>query len=97
VRFCQNIFNLPALNQRDGASNAMSDCFRSHSEPVTASSMKAFPPCHGGSFDDDGARRGEHAADAPADRDLGGNAAHLAHALSQLVRAETVLGNQPVD
>ena len=27
VRFCEKIFNLPALNERDGTSNAMSDCF----------------------------------------------------------------------
>ena len=27
VRFCQTIFGLPALNNRDGQSNAMSDCF----------------------------------------------------------------------
>jgi len=43
------------------------------------------------------ARRGEHGADAVADRDLGGNAAHLAHALPQRVYAEDVLGNQPAD
>jgi hypothetical protein len=27
VRFCQKISNLPALNERDASSNAMSDCF----------------------------------------------------------------------
>lgn len=27
VRYCQTLFGLPPLNNRDGASNAMSDCF----------------------------------------------------------------------
>ncbi|MGC2199219.1 MAG: alkaline phosphatase family protein [Stellaceae bacterium] len=34
VRFCQRIFNLPALNQRDGSSNAMSDCFDLSRRPL---------------------------------------------------------------
>ena len=35
VRFCQKVFNLPALNERDGSSNAMSDCvdFTQHPLP----------------------------------------------------------------
>jgi phospholipase C len=34
VRFCQKIFNLPALNERDGTSNAMSDCFDLAQHPL---------------------------------------------------------------
>jgi phospholipase C len=34
VRFCQKIFNLPALNERDGTSNAMSDCFDLTQQPL---------------------------------------------------------------
>jgi phospholipase C len=35
VRFCQRIFNLPALNPRDGSSNAMSDCFDLSRRPLS--------------------------------------------------------------
>jgi phospholipase C len=35
VRFCQKTFNLLALNQRDGGSNAMSDCFDFNQHPLT--------------------------------------------------------------
>lgn len=34
VRFCQKIFNLPPLNQRDGNSNAMSDCLDFSQRPL---------------------------------------------------------------
>jgi len=34
VRFCQKTFNLPPLNQRDGSSNAMSDCFDFNQHPL---------------------------------------------------------------
>ena len=34
VRFCQKIFNLPALNERDGGSNAMADCFDLAQQPL---------------------------------------------------------------
>jgi phospholipase C len=34
VRFCQKTFNLPALNERDGSSNAMSDCFDLTQQPL---------------------------------------------------------------
>jgi hypothetical protein len=34
VRFCQKTFNLPALNERDGTSNAMSDCFDLTQNPL---------------------------------------------------------------
>ena len=34
VRFCQQIFGLPALNQRDDTSNAMSDCFDFTQQPL---------------------------------------------------------------
>jgi hypothetical protein len=34
VRFCQTIFNLPALNDRDDTSNAMSDCFDLTQQPL---------------------------------------------------------------
>ena len=34
VRFCQTIFGLPALNNRDGQSNAMSDCFDMGQQPL---------------------------------------------------------------
>ena len=34
VRFCQKIFTLPALNGRDGGSNAMSDCFDLTQRPL---------------------------------------------------------------
>jgi phospholipase C len=34
VRFCQKTFNLPPLNQRDGSSNAMSDCFDVSQQPL---------------------------------------------------------------
>jgi len=34
VRFCQNLVNLPVLNERDGSSNAMSDCFDLTQQPL---------------------------------------------------------------
>jgi phospholipase C len=34
VRFCQKVFNLPALNERDGGSNAMADCFDLAQQPL---------------------------------------------------------------
>jgi phospholipase C len=34
VRFCQKTFNLPSLNERDGGSNAMSDCFDLTQHPL---------------------------------------------------------------
>ena len=34
VRFCQKTFNLPPLNDRDGSSNAMSDCFELTQRPL---------------------------------------------------------------
>src|SRR6266478_5448219 len=34
VRFSRKIFNLPALNERDGTSNAMSDCFDLTQHPL---------------------------------------------------------------
>ncbi len=35
VRFCQKIFGLPSLNDRDGNSNAMEDCFDFNQRPLT--------------------------------------------------------------
>ena len=34
VRFCQKIFGLPPLNERDGGSNAMADCFDFEQAPL---------------------------------------------------------------
>ena len=34
VRFCQTVFGLPALNDRDARSNAMSDCFAMGQQPL---------------------------------------------------------------
>lgn len=34
VSFCQKTLNLPPLNQRDGSSNAMSDCFDFNQQPL---------------------------------------------------------------
>jgi phospholipase C len=34
VRFCQKVFGLPPLNQRDAGSNAMSDCFDLTQQPL---------------------------------------------------------------
>jgi phospholipase C len=34
VRFCQKTFNLPPLNDRDGKSNGMSDCFDFNQRPL---------------------------------------------------------------
>ena len=36
VKFCQTIFDLPSLNQRDEASNGMSDCFDFNQQPLAA-------------------------------------------------------------
>lgn len=35
VRFCEDIFGLPPLNERDGGSNGMSDCFDFNQTPLS--------------------------------------------------------------
>ncbi len=40
VRFCESIFGLPALNQRDAQADDMSDCFDFNQTPAPSPSMK---------------------------------------------------------
>jgi hypothetical protein len=42
VKFCETIFGLPALNERDAHSHGMSDCFDFHQPPLLAPALS--PP-----------------------------------------------------
>ena len=44
LRFCETTFGLPALNPRDSASDAMSDCFDFSQKPAPPPSVKSAKP-----------------------------------------------------
>ena len=48
LKFCENVFRLPAINARDAASDGMEDCFDLTGPPnVTVPAQVAGPPLHG--------------------------------------------------
>src|SRR5260221_2716700 len=44
VKFCESTFGIASLNQRDGASNGMSDCFDFHQSPNPPPAAHLLPP-----------------------------------------------------